>query len=253
MHSSAMSFLKLTVAASLSLALLPASGAWAGPPEGAKASAKVKKCHSSSKSKRRSLELHGRMSTPGRDVEMRMKFRLRERTPVESWRDVTPESLQEWLVKPPGIDVFKSRFKIRNLSAPARYRGVVNFEWYRDGVLIGKARRSTGSCRQKSKQPDLAARYIMIRFGTDEQTWKYVFRVTNIGKRDARDFRLVVKIGEAEIASKTVGLLRRGESVKFEPVARRCSGNPMSGVVDPDDNVSEGNEMNNSVKVDCPQ
>ncbi len=193
------------------------------------------------------------MTTANRDVAMRMRLKLLERFSGDNdWRDVTPDKLKKWLEKPAGVDKFKSRFRVRNLSAPARYRAVVSYEWMRDGEVVGSSSRRTNICRMRSKQPDLIAKMVMIRTGLDNLTWNYVFLVSNIGTRTAKNFKMEIRIAEGVVVSRTVRSLRQNRAARLDKIEKRCSGAPIRGVVDSENDVREGNEKNNSVSVDCP-
>ncbi len=246
--------IKLIVVAVLATAIMvPSFVSWAKVPAGAKTYAKLVKCTSSKKAARRGVTMRATMSTASRDVAMRMRYKFLERFSADSdWRDVTPDKLQKWLEKPAGVDKFKSRFRVRNLSAPANYRAVVSYEWTRDGEVVGSSSRRTNICRVRSKQPDLAAKLVMIRQGLDNMTWNYVFLVSNVGSRTAKNFKMEIRIAEGVVVSRTVRSLRRNRVARLDKIEQRCSGAPIRGVVDSENNVSEGNEKNNSVSIDCP-
>ncbi len=247
-----MNVLRIFVAIALTVIVLPSGAAWAKRPPGAKTYAKVHKCTSSKKSAGRALTMRGTMSTASRDLAMRMRFELHEKVSGGDWQEVTPSKLDKWLEKPAGVDMFKSRFRVRNLSAPAHYKTIVRYEWMRDGESVGSARKTTNICRIRSKQPDLSARLMVIRPGLNDLTWSYVFAISNIGSQTAKGFRMEIRIGGGTVIKKTVASLRQNRAYKLDVVDRRCSEAQIEGVVDPDDNVTEGNEKNNSLTVNCP-
>ncbi len=247
-----MNVLRIFTVIALTVVMVPTVTSWAKKPPGAKTYAKAHKCTSSKKSAGRAVTLRGTMSTASRDLEMRMRFELLEKIQGGDWQEATPSTLDKWLEKPAGVDVFRSRFRVRHLSAPARYKAIVHYEWTRDGELVGKARKTTNICRMRSKQPDLSAKMVVIRPGLNDLTWSYVFVVSNLGSRTAKGFRMEIRIGGGTVIKKTVKSLRRYRAYKLDVIDRRCSEAPIEGVVDPDDDVSEGNEKNNSVKVNCP-
>ena len=247
-----MNVLRIFIVVALAVVVIPSGVSWAKKPPGAKTYAKAHKCTSSKKSARRAVTLRGTMSTPSRDLAMRMRYELYEKVQGGDWQEATPSKLDKWLKKPAGVDLFRSRFRVRNLSAPARYKAIVRYEWTRDGELVGRARKTTNICKMRSKQPDLSAKFVVIRPGLNDLTWSYVFVVSNLGSRTAKGFRMEIRIGGGTVIKKTVKSLRRYRAYKLDVVDRRCSEAQIEGVVDPDDDVTEGNEKNNSVKVNCP-
>ena len=94
------------------------------------ATATLEECLSSGPQSERSATFAGEMSAITGSAKMEMRIEVLERLPEEAlFHAVIAPGLGVWRSAAPGVKVFRFLKQVSNLSAPAVYRGAVQFRW----------------------------------------------------------------------------------------------------------------------------
>ncbi len=146
--------LALLLAARASAASTPASGSSASQGTSSTGaggvSATLEECVTAVAQSERAATFSGEMTAIAGTVRMSMRIDVEERVPGESaFHAVTAPGLGVWRSADPKVKVYKYLKQVTNLSAPASYRGFVQFRWVGDrGHVIKRAERMTTRCLQ---------------------------------------------------------------------------------------------------------
>jgi CARDB protein len=228
--------------------LVAASTAAAAP-----VSATVESCHHSSAD--RSATFVADMHAVAGTRTMAIRFDLqRQRARGQSWSTVHASGLGEWHRSEANVDIFRYRKMVTNLAGPANYRAVARYRWYgAGGAAITRARRTTGTCRQPDRRPDLLAADLTVQPGPSADRERYVVTLQNKGRQSAGPFDAILYVDGTREGSITVPDLagRARQAITVE--GTRCGvGSSVLVVLDPEDQVDEARETNNTTRFACP-
>jgi len=146
--------LALLLAARASAASTPVSGSGAlqgtPPTSSSGVSATLEECVTAVAQSERAATFSGEMTAIAGTVRMTMRIDVEERVPGETaFHAVTAPGLGVWRSADPKVKTYKYLKQVTNLSAPASYRGFVQFRWIGDkGHVIKRAERMTARCLQ---------------------------------------------------------------------------------------------------------
>lgn len=237
----------LLAAAALSVAILPAAPAAAGPD----VSVDVSECRTALAALDRSLTIRGEMEAVKGTDRMAMRFDLlvRDASTMDFLR-VDGPGLGRWIRSSPNVGRFIWTKQLTNLGVPADYRGRVAFRWFdREGNVIERAARRTESCRQADVRPNLELGRPTVEEGPQPDLVRYALTVTNSGRGEAPPFDVTLD-GRTPT---TVTGLRDGDTQTVRFVAPRCAiGQTLLFAVDGDGLVEETDESDNALSVGCP-
>jgi CARDB len=220
---------------------------------GPQVSASVESCRHSSAD--RSATFVADMHAISRTRTMAIRFDLRrQRARGQSWSTVHAAGLGEWHRSEANVDIFRYRKLVTNLVGPANYRAVARYRWYdAGGAVIARARRTTGTCRQPDRRPDLVAADLEVQPGPNADRQRYVVTLANNGKQAAGPFDAILYVDGTREGSITVPDLsgRARQAITIE--GSRCGiGSSVLVVLDPEDQVDEARETNNTTRFSCP-
>ncbi len=107
----------------------------------------------------RSATFAGEMTAIPGTARMQIRVEVEEQIPGElQYRTVNDAALGAWHGSNPGVKVFTRIQQVTNLSAPALYRGVVNFRWLNaKGHTIKAEELYTARCEQPAPPSSTAA------------------------------------------------------------------------------------------------
>lgn len=113
-------------------------------------SATLEECVTAVSQSERAATFSGEMTAMPGTVRMSMRIDVEERVPGEAaFHTVTFPGLGVWRSADPKVKTYKYLKQVTNLSAPASYRGFVQFRWIGDkGHVIKRAERMTARCLQ---------------------------------------------------------------------------------------------------------
>jgi hypothetical protein len=146
--------LTLLLAARASAAGTPVGGSNASqvtsPTGSSGVSATLEECVTAVAQSERAATFSGEMTAIAGTVRMSMRIDVEERVPGETtFHAVTAPGLGVWRSADPKVKTYKYLKQVTNLSAPASYRGFVQFRWIGDkGHVIKRAERMTTRCLQ---------------------------------------------------------------------------------------------------------
>jgi len=233
--------------AGLAAALVAAAPAPAASPL---VGVKVSECKTGSDPEQRLVTFEGTIRTVKGAQRMAMRFELLERTPADAQpQSVDVPKLSKWQRSEPGVKKFVYAQTVRGLAAGVTYRSIVYFRWYdAKGRVIRRAERLSGTCVQDGKLPNLVMSTVKSSGGA-QGTGVYTITVANTGAGDAKSFGVALILDGALVDSRTVDLLKSGESTTLKltgPLCRR-----LRAVVDRGDFVSETVEEDNELRARC--
>jgi hypothetical protein len=118
-------------------------------------SATLAECLSVGAQAERAATFEGEMAAIPGTVRMEMRISVLERLPRElAFHMVTAPGLGVWRKSAPGVKTYTYLKQVTNLTAPAIYRGEVQFRWMNDkGRPIKVALLLTNRCKQSSETP----------------------------------------------------------------------------------------------------
>lgn len=146
--------LALLLAARASAASTVAGGLSASqvssPTSSSGVSATLEECVTAVAQSERAATFSGEMTAIAGTVRMSMRIDVEERVSGETaFHAVTAPGLGVWRSADPKVKTYKYLKQVTNLSAPASYRGFVQFRWIGDkGHVIKRAERMTTRCLQ---------------------------------------------------------------------------------------------------------
>lgn len=219
------------------------------------ASVSVESCHHADSSAGRSATFVASVRTTAGTRSMGVRLDLQRRhSPGESWRTVHAAGLGQWHRSEPGVDIFRYRKLVTNLTGPASYRAVARFRWYgANGAVIGRAKRSSATCRQPDPRPDLLASDLVVQPGATPDRSRYVITLRNRGRQAAGQFQAIVYVDGRREGSVAVPDLAGDTREAITVEGARCGvGSSVLVVLDPDDHVDESQESNNTTRFACP-
>ena len=238
------------------LAAMTAAQTSAAPvsPSASKVSAKLATCVSSPTVAERVVEFSGTMNQIAGADTMQMRFHLLSRANGKKrFRSVTGAGLDEWKTSSvPDATVLTHSLSLQGVETAISYKSVVRFRWLDSaGKKIASATRTTKSCRQTAKLPDLSVSSLESFAKVDGSGASYVANVANTGGSEARDFEVRVTLNGVVVGSQTVESLAADSTIAVSISGPACAGT-MAAEVDRDNHVRELNGKNNTISVACP-
>lgn len=204
----------------------------------------------------RGADFEGAMpASPGSSV-LAMRFDLEQRRGAVSWKPVTGVpgfGRYERSAAGAAGFVFSKRFE--RLVPGASYRVTVRFRWSdADGAVLKRATRRSPTCRQTDLRPDLTVAGVTTGEPTADGRAHYVVQVSNDGLSALTGaLRVGLTVDGLALPSLTLPGLAAGGvgEVGFDgPVCR--PGARVVATADPDDDLDEPTESDNTLAVDCP-
>jgi hypothetical protein len=225
------------------------AGATRGP-----ATATLEACHRDATQTERFVTFGAEMRAVPGTARMAVRFDLQRKREGGRYRAVRPAGWGRWLRSDPGVDIFRYRKQVTNLSAPARYRAVVRYRWYAaSGRVLRRAHRATPACRQTDPRPDLVVLDVALQDGPASDRARYLVTVRNRGRRAAGAFDAILFLDGVREGSVTVPDLAGRAEHQVAIEGRRCGvGSRVRVVVDAGGTVEESREENNDARLACP-
>lgn len=240
-------------------ASLPAAAPAHGPDhdgrhaEAASASASVAltRCRAPARGSDRWASFRARMAAVPGTRRMVMRFTLFERTGSRRFEPVDAPGLRVWRRSRVGVDVFAYNQTVTGLRRGSTYRMRVDFRWVdTGGRTIARAVRSSADCRQPGSPPNLRTGRIESRPGPTDGTSVYRVEVMNVGGSSAEHVGVVLFVDGANVDAAELDGLRPYERRTVEFVGPSCESR-VRAVVDPEDDVPESSERDNSRARSC--
>ena len=243
-----LAFASLTTAAVLAAAMTPALGRVAHAAGPAPAYVTMLDCSVSE----HAAVFRGRMTRVPDGARMGMRFTLLESTGAAGFEPVAVPGLGRWRRSRAGVGTFGYRQGVRNLAANATYRMRVDFRWWSaSGATVERARRRSPSCRQFAAMPNLRARLEAADGTPVAGVVRYTIRVSNTGKAPvpAAPVRLTV---DGDVVDTQSVSLPAGTHKLLTFEGPPC-GASVEARADPDGEIAETSEMDNSHVVACAE
>jgi hypothetical protein len=161
-----------------------------------------------------------------------------------------------WERSAPGVPGFVYDKRVDALAAPASYRVRVSFRWYdRKGVVVRKAERTSGACKQPDKRPDLQV--VGIGFGPvpgDAALLRYAVTIRNTGRGPVVAPSTVgLQVGGAAQPSLTLPPLAAGAAATVVFTAPACApGSTVQALADAARGIVEVVEDDDAAVRACP-
>lgn len=185
---------------------------------------------------------------------MSVRFDLSMRaTDTAPYTTATAPGLGEWITSAPGVDIFRYRKQVTNLT-PGTYRTVVSFRWTNaKGKVIASAKRTTAACVQPDTRPALAIGTLDFAKVSDPALLRYIVPVRNDGRADAGPFDVSLSIDGIVQDPVTVTGLAAGTTQTVTFVALRCKGGADVRIqLDPGARIDEADRSDNTKMAGCP-
>jgi hypothetical protein len=216
-------------------------------------------CHRALDPSKRSVTVAAVMGTIAGTQRLQMRFELQERTShgqvlirggdLGQWISPSSPTLgqrasDKWVVNHP----------VTGVPVPGTYRFKVWFRWVGGGgQVIGRAQKSTTSCRQPDLRPNLYVR--LLSSSKVSGGGRYTVQVGNNGLTGATNVELAFSGGSGQQAvMKTIARLPSHQSVQRSFLGPSCTSSsaPATISVDPNDLIDEVSRADNSITVPCP-
>jgi hypothetical protein len=244
---------KLTVAAAVIAASVPAAAALAGPDSPQRAlrlaSVRVAECVHA----QHTAAFHGRMRRVSGADRMGMRFTLFDRSGATDPVPVRVPGLGIWRKSRPGRMAFGFTQRVRSLLDGHAYRVRVDFRWYaEDGTVIRRTRRRSPWCRQFGPRPNLTVEVLGAKKTEVAGVLRYFVSVRNGGHAAASNAAVRLTVDGAEVNTKTVPLLVAGDerSLTFRGPACERS---VQATADPENAIPESSESDNTQTKTCAE
>jgi CARDB protein len=186
-------------------------------------------------------------------TRMWIRFDLLQRAPGDDdYTIVRVPAWGRWERSRPDRTAFIYTKKVRGLR-PGSYRARVRFRWYADDRLQRTTQRTTRTCRQPDRRPNLTAGALTATEGIGPGTATYLLDVTNDGRDAAAAFDVGLEVGGAQQPPAHVDGLAAGESRVVSIAGPRCApGTTVRFVLDPGGAVDESDEGDDVADRACP-
>jgi hypothetical protein len=217
-------------------------------------SAKLQDCHTGVTPDQRYAVFVGQMPAMANTKRMAMRFDLYQRVLPAGFQHIAVPKFGVWQKSLAGQSGFIIQKRVDALAAPANYRAVISFRWY---DASGKVQRTTQRISLVCKQPDQRPNLTVVRIagarGAAKGTLAYDVVVRNAGLGDAGPFNVLFTVnGIAQPEQSVAGLAAAAKTdVTFQ--APPCtSGSTLTVQLDPENQVAESNEADNTFTRACP-
>src|SRR3954463_817642 len=213
---------------------------------------KVRDCQVGDTPKQRSATFYARMTATKGTTQMAMRFTLIDRAGDGPPEFVDNPALAQWRKSNKGVKRFGYAQSVAGLKQGGAYAVQVQFRWTNArGQVIRSVKRTSGTCRQEGRLPNLSITGVSAQPGETSGTEIYLVDLTNSGRGPARDADVDIFIDSAAADSQTVDLLKGGETKTVRFTGPVCQQN-LKMVADRDDLQNETNEDDNSLRARCP-
>jgi hypothetical protein len=184
--------------------------------------------------------------------QMAMRFTLINRAGAGPPSVVDNPSLSQWRKSHTGVSRFGYAQSVEGLEPGGVYAVQVQFRWFdAHGKVIRSVKRTSDSCRQEGKLPNLSVTRVSARAGQASGTELYSVDVTNSGLGDARIVNVNLFVDGAAADSYRLDQVKAGETVTVHFTAPSCK-RALRMVVDKNDTIAETNEDDNTLRSRCP-
>jgi hypothetical protein len=183
-----------------------------------------------------------------------VRFDLSARTGHGAWRAVKATGFGSWLKSAAGATGFVYDKRVEGLTAGRAYRVTVRYRWLdADGDVVRRATRTSASCTQTDRRPNLEPGTIAVKPTSDGQA-TYVVGVRNTGRGDVEDpFSVSLTSDGAPLGAQAVSTLDAGHETTVTFSGPRCTpGAQLSVSVDTEGTVDESDEDDDTVVMPCP-
>jgi hypothetical protein len=212
----------------------------------------VRECQVGDSPKQRSATFYARMTATKGTSQMAMRFTLIDRAGDGPPTVIDNPALAQWRKSNKGVKRFGYAQAVEGLKKGGAYAVQVQFRWTNaKGQVIRAVKRTSATCRQEGRLPNLSITAISAQAGETSGTEVYSVDLTNSGRGAAQSAGVDIFIDGAAADGQTLQLVKAGETrtVRFTgPVCRQN----VKMVADRDDTVSETNEDDNSLRSRCP-
>src|SRR3954471_5335178 len=213
---------------------------------------KVRDCQVGDTPKERSATFYARMTATKGTNQMAMRFTLIDRAGDGPPEVVDNPALAQWRKSNKGVKRFGYAQSVAGLKQGGAYAVQVQFRWIdAKGQVIRSVKRTSGTCRQEGRLPNLSITGVSAQAGETSGTEVYLVDVTNSGRGPARMPGVALFVDSAAADSQTVDLVKPGETRTVRFTGPLCKQN-VQMVADRDDAVNETNEDDNSLRARCP-
>jgi hypothetical protein len=213
---------------------------------------KVRDCQVGDSPKQRSATFYARMSATKGTSQMAMRFALIDRAGDGPPSVVDDPALAQWRKSNKGVKRFGYAQSVVGLKKGGAYAVQVQFRWLSaHGQVIRSVKRTSGTCRQEGRLPNLSITGLSAQAGQASGTEIYLVDMTNSGRGPAQSPGVDISIDGALADSQKVELLKAGETRTVRFTGPVCKQN-VKMVADRDDALNETNEDDNSLRARCP-
>src|SRR3954449_8715444 len=213
---------------------------------------KVRECQVGDSPKQRSATFYARMTATKGTNQMAMRFTLIDRAGDGPPTVIDSPALAQWRKSNKGVRRFGYAQQVAGLEQGGAYAVQVQFRWTNArGQVIRAVKRTSGTCRQDGKLPNLSITGASGQAGETSGTEVYLVDITNSGRGPARSPAVDLFVDSAAADSQTVDIVKAGETRTVRFVGPLCKQN-IQMTADRDDVVNETNEDDNSLRARCP-
>jgi predicted RNA-binding protein with TRAM domain len=242
---------RLFIAAFALLSVIAGATA-AGAPLKATTLLKVRACQVGDSSKQRSATFYARMTATKATSQMAMRFTLIDRAGDGPPTVVDNPAFAQWRKSNKGVLRFGYAQEVAGLEQGGIYAVQVQFRWTNArGQVIRSAKRTSGTCRQNGKLPNLSITSVSAQAGETSGTEVYTVAVTNSGRGAAHFAGVDIFVDGAAADGQTVDLVKAGETERVRFTGPVCRKN-VKMVADSADKLNETNEDDNELRARCP-
>jgi hypothetical protein len=247
-------FVVLAVAAPLAAVAAQAQAPLPATPTKLALSAKVQDCHTGVTPDQRYAVFVGQMPALAKTKRMAMRFDLYQRVLPAGFQHISVPKFGVWQKSLPGQSGFIIQKRVDELAAPANYRTVVSFRWYdASGKVQRTAQRISLVCKQPDQRPNLTVVRIAGARGAVKGTIAYDIVVRNAGLGDAGPFNVLLTVnGVAQPEQNVAGLAAAAKTDVTVSAPACTSGSTLTVQLDPENQVAESNEIDNTFTRACP-
>jgi hypothetical protein len=216
--------------------------------------AKLQLCHTGATPDQRYAVFVGQMPALAGTQRMAMRFDLYQRTTGPGFTKLAVPKFGVWQKSAAGQSGFIFQKRVDELVAPALYRAVISFKWYGAGGKVQRTQQLTSkTCTQPDPRPNLSIGRVTGARGAVKGTLDYSIVVRNQGLGDAGPFGLLLTVNGAAAPEQTVSGLAAGSKTPVLVTAPACkAGSSITIQVDPQNQVAESNEADNTLTRACP-
>jgi CARDB protein len=222
-----------------------------------KAVVRMTDCRGATNDHAGSVQFQGAMRALDDTHHMSMRFVLQERYGSGRFGAVKAPGLGIWRRSRHGVSRFSYTQTVKGLRAGADYRAVVFFRWVdKYGHRQLSMRKFSAVCHQPGGPPNLVVRRLRVEQEQGEPQWRYAVKIANTGDTAAKtSFGVLLQIGpDPDLALGSEKRVERLEAHSTKGVVFKgppCTGR-VRATVDPEGDIAETSEKDNSLGMECP-